>query len=937
MRHEFTRRWITLGSALALGLASATSSLRAEDASAEPKQKALITFKMDFFSRFKKDEPAPEQPATMPTATMPPVEPTSEVVPVNALEPLPAGTAKTHAVPASNPPGTGQNPAAQPLATAAAQGQYPSVLPPSVPPVQLASGQFPLPPAGQMPFQTAQSPVVVMMPAGWQPDGNYSFAPRTVLSPEVPAEHWPTSQRNPLGDSSRKGLFDWPQIARKITNSTVGEPDPRPEPAEAQPTSSRALFAAAPAQPQVMPAQPQLMPAQQQGMQPQMMPAGLQTVAAPVMPAQPQAMPHQPQTALFPATTPQAAAVATAPTVEAQPTSKALFAPQPKQPEPQVEESKSRALLSLLSKPMKKPASAQPSTGTRALFALGSKPAEPAAAPAPAVVPQYSVETPLPPDHSMQLVPPANTVEPSDPEVQPPAPPTVAHPLPGNSPGKFETVKSDNPKMKWRSKGASEPVVERAAVTTDVSQHALPTAAAMPAGELSNTAVPATPAAVLEESLMEEPLVEEQPQPARSVPAMHRHVQHQPVRPAADEAPVSHERSLFGKHFASAATQTPRNANDRRGPWRRQAERDAAEAAEKQIEQPIADSKAILPNVAAMFPVPEKPSRPQHTHDSAPSNHRVTTVAATQDATAPSHPVRQAHDTSARSSNSYYADPWEKELEAELSAIEKRQIGAVSNRRAAVSRQTSESDAEPSKRPRVPFEADELEQEKALQRRTAKTAKPAESLATRSSAPAGSPSNGARMAEQKSKKSYRRLTADDWKQGVTRPLEIFNDMTRLPGSLKSAADHVDRHPEQMQVADNRDQDVELEVDSDRPSAAKRPRVQELRQTTAAAASTKKFADRELLTRDDETSSAANAQRGGRRQVQRSATPSRMAEKPAADLDAAEVVIADDSAEEEVDVKVEQTARPAVQIRNKHGNRVKIFTGDAATADSSGDE
>lgn len=904
MRHEFTRRCVTLGSALAIGLAAVTASARAQETDAEPKQKALVSFKWDLLSRFKKDEQ---------TGAAQPAEAKSDVVPASAVEPLPAGSTKAHAVPATNakpaqplPPTslvTGQNASvpALPLPTAAAQEQFPSVLPPSVPPVQLVAGQFPLPAAGQMPFQSAQSPVVIMMPAGWQPDGSYTFAPRTVLSPEVPAEHWPTSQRNPMGDGSRKGLFDWPQIAKKITNSTIGEPDIKPQPAPAvEQPNSKALFAvAAPSAPQSAPVTAQAMPAVSQ----------------------------------------ERPATAPAPQPATQPASKALFAPPPKQPEPQPEESKTRALFSLLSRPMSKPAAAPSSTGSKALFAFGRKKEEPAAAPVPAVVPQYATETPMPPPQNMPTVTPTTTVESTDPELQPPAPPSVANPLPGT----LQTAKSDNPKMKWRAKGApAEPVLATDAVK-DNNQETVTVQASKAVNATSPPAVtPATAVEAVPGQIPSAAAADQADQIAANLQPTQHHGHHQPMAEVTTAAPVSRERSLLGKHFPTMSTQTPRNVNDSRSPWRRQAERDAAAAAEKKVEQPVANSKAILPNVAALLPALEKPSRPVQPH----LKPEVTTVAGTEDALHQPHPVRQAHAASARSTDSYYAAPWESEVEAELEAVERRQMGTGSNRRAAVARQTMEREqAAFESQPRVPFEIDELEQEKAVLRRSAKASKPAASVGPKATNPAGTPSNGARMAEQRSKKSYRRLTGEDMKQGFTRPLDMFSDMTRLPSPLKAAADNLERR--QNELADE-NTGAEVEQDelyyerTERPappkrSPEKRQPVHELRQSTAAAASVTKLEDRELLTSDQQEQPTSVGQRGGRRQVERTARPIRVQN----DLEEQEeadpgVVTADDADDQEPveELDDERPVRPATHIRNKHGNRVKIFTGGAATGDLS---
>jgi hypothetical protein len=889
MRHEFSRHCVTLGSALAIGLLTVATSAPAQEAGTPPKQRAIIS--LNFLARFKKEEPA------IPQET---VDPSVAVVPANAIEPLPAGMAKTHAVPASNarlaeplPPTslvTGHAaPLAQPLTSAASPGQFPSVLPPSVPPVQLASGESPLPAAGPLPFQAAQSPVVIMMPAGWQPDGSYTFAPRSVLSPEVPPEHWPTSQRNPLGDDDRKGLFQWPQIARKITNSTVGESDiQRPAPAP-RPSTSRALFAVTSQQPVPTAAAA---------------PTSESVPIAPVAPAQ-VTLPA-PQT-----TIPQV--------VTAQPVSKAIFAPQPKQPDPQPEQSKSRALLSLLSKPLNKSEPQQSTAGSRALFALGRKKEEPAA-PAPAVVPQYTAEASLP-AANLTTPAPAATVETLDPDVQPPAPPNVAHPLPRD----YETAKSDDPKMKWRVKGAPAQVVNSTSAASEepesesvvVSSFESPSESAGEPAAAVSTAEPAT----------------EQPISPANSQQDDGQTQKQPPEQAGRSASVANGRSLLGKHFTKNSIQGPRNENDSRDPWRRQAERDAAAAAEKAQEEPLANSKAILPHVAAIFPALEKPAPPKQPR----SQPKVTKVSAIEDASDQPRPVRQANGTQARSTDSYYADPWEDAIEAQLLATERRQMGGVSNRRAAMAQRALQHDEDPSEpQPRVPFEDDELEQQKAYLRRTAKRPMPSKPLPPKPGAP--SEANTASSSQPRAKKSYRRLTGDDLKQGFVRPLQIFGEMTKLPSPLKTAADNVD-HQHQSHESYSSDNGVErYEFYDEKPakpapskrSATKRQPVYELRQSAAAAANVTELHGDEAVTSHDGDS--PRGIRGGRRQVESSA---RLAPKPK-ELDAEPVaddgvVTADDSAVEIAEN--EQSVRPALHIRNKHGKQVRVIQGDTTASET----
>jgi hypothetical protein len=247
MRHHFTRPWL-LGSALLLGLAGSAATAQetataGQTAQSAPKQKALISFDGNFLERFKSNNRVAESHPSQQKALLPPnsilnrqyppetsparvtpLPPTSLAAP----PPIQRAAAEAHTT-------TRQ---AQPIAT-------------SVP----AGSQFAQMVQAQSPFASPQQPVIIVVPAGWQPDGSVTFAPRTIVSPEVPAEHWPTSQRNPLGDESKKGLFTWPEIAKKMTSDRLREgPAPeRPqskallarstEPAPAPTTTSKALFA----------------------------------------------------------------------------------------------------------------------------------------------------------------------------------------------------------------------------------------------------------------------------------------------------------------------------------------------------------------------------------------------------------------------------------------------------------------------------------------------------------------------------------------------------------------------------------------------------------------------------------------------------------------------------------------------------------------------
>jgi hypothetical protein len=100
----------------------------------------------------------------------------------------------------------------------------------------------------QSPAGLPNGPVIICMPAGWQPPADFSFAPRQV-SPEVTEEFWPVSSttRNPLGSSEPGGMFRWPRFAKEADAA----PAPR-EPSKALVTAQPAAgSAAASASPEV--------------------------------------------------------------------------------------------------------------------------------------------------------------------------------------------------------------------------------------------------------------------------------------------------------------------------------------------------------------------------------------------------------------------------------------------------------------------------------------------------------------------------------------------------------------------------------------------------------------------------------------------------------------------------------------------------------------
>lgn len=87
--------------------------------------------------------------------------------------------------------------------------------------VQPAGGPLARLVRAQTPVALPQGPVVVYMPPGWQPPGGeIAFTPRET-DPEVPADFWPESTRNPLGDSDSGGLFRWPKFTRPNSPDTL--------------------------------------------------------------------------------------------------------------------------------------------------------------------------------------------------------------------------------------------------------------------------------------------------------------------------------------------------------------------------------------------------------------------------------------------------------------------------------------------------------------------------------------------------------------------------------------------------------------------------------------------------------------------------------------------------------------------------------------------
>jgi hypothetical protein len=133
------------------------------------------------------------------------------------------------------PPWVDTNPPSSRKGAAPAGVPQPQVtqLPPGqLPPAPLQTAPLPGAQVTQLPGAMPQGAVVVLMPAGWQPQNMVpAFAPRQI-SPEVSANFWPTRQRNPFGNADR-GMISWSELLDWDDDS--GEPQAK--------QSSRALFA----------------------------------------------------------------------------------------------------------------------------------------------------------------------------------------------------------------------------------------------------------------------------------------------------------------------------------------------------------------------------------------------------------------------------------------------------------------------------------------------------------------------------------------------------------------------------------------------------------------------------------------------------------------------------------------------------------------------
>ncbi len=77
--------------------------------------------------------------------------------------------------------------------------------------------------SGQSPVDMAHTPVIIVMPSGWDPNGGSPQFALREISREVPLDYWPMSSRNPMGGGDDRGVFKWPKVARTL-DSALDEP-----------------------------------------------------------------------------------------------------------------------------------------------------------------------------------------------------------------------------------------------------------------------------------------------------------------------------------------------------------------------------------------------------------------------------------------------------------------------------------------------------------------------------------------------------------------------------------------------------------------------------------------------------------------------------------------------------------------------------------------
>jgi hypothetical protein len=877
MRHSFTKQCVTfgqcvtVGSALLLGLAGTEAFGQSSPESGRPQQKALINLESNFISRWMSGEPvdktaaanktvgaektaaansteaAPAEastrkallppnsilnrnypPATSPAAATP-LPPTTLVVGPAPISPLPGNLPiqQPGAMPLQQPTMLpGARPMAAPIGT---------TLPPGVAQAQLVAAQSPIVPG--------QAPVIIVVPAGWQPDGSVSFAPRTIMSPEVPAEHWPTVERNPFGDRSDRGMFTWPKFAKQIAGATLDGT----EPAAPQGPPSKALFAAS------------------------------QQPAA----AQPQAK------ALF------APAPVAAPVAAPAPESRALFAP--KSVAPQATPADATAANASVAAIGKK---------SRALFNFGRKEEDAATPAAPVAVANAAPA-------ASYSAPHANVSMPVDPSEAPPeAPnlsdfenmPSAAAPAPKKQqvpkPAEKQTDVAKSP-MKWRAKGspmsaaevetvkpsASAGKAERAEPPTQVVEQAAPASAAEQTVTVQASAKETQPA-----------------QPAAALATPHA----QPIATTAPaEALPANQKALFASSLFSRGKNGLGHA---RAPSRLAAPLPEPPAPKKPAE------KAIVPSLLAMIPGLKDAGLPE---PSAHSQGCVTPAAAIECAAPPrcehvAHVTSDSSSASARMTQSYYAPAVERPSEA-AEMMERPTIrhiastGKSNRRQASMQEQVDEQEADVEYV--VAEEVEEVSEEPVVIRpRThAAAANAVESKLDRqpreNQSGYGTPSNGARTAEERSTKTYRRLTGNDVKAGLSRPFQALNQYTKLPSTITRYA------------SDTTNSDLEeFEKDARGNYAHGTGDVRGNEDAVTSQPAIRRTAD----ARQSNAAASENVIRGGRRRI---VTPTAAKQ---ADTDASEVTDAELRAEAS-----DEAAEPevkATRVRNKSGASVLIYSG-----------
>jgi hypothetical protein len=939
MRHSFTKQCVTFGSALLLSLASSQAQAQSDPDANRPQQKALINLESNFISRWMTrdksknnstvdgtlasaqqaagPQAAAAQAATpAPTASAPSAEPTRKALlppnsilnrnfppqtsPTAAATPLPPTTLVFGPAPASPLPGS--TPLLQPVTQQPGLQQpgvvplhQPTMLPGARPmatpigttlPAGIAQAQLV---AAQSPIVGGQAPVILVVPAGWQPEGPVTFAPRTIMSPEVPAEHWPTVQRNPFGDRVDRGLFTWPKFAKQIAGATLeGQEAPPPT------TNSKALFAAsnnAPAE------------------------------------AQP------PAKALF-APDPNATAVAQPITQ-----SKALFAPPAATAAAAPPVPESRALFARQTAPAAKPASAP--TKSRALFAFGRKEEPASEANAQTQVADARVAPAA--SSTAPTASQATSAMPVDPSEAPPeapklsdfdALPSAAAPVPSKPQAPKPAEKKTEVAglgMKWRAKGSpmNDAMVETVK-PADEPEATQPNTTQAEANQPT-----ATPTQIVEQVAPTETQPAAQGKLANGATASAP-----PQAPASATAPTSaplpaapaNQKALFASSMFSRGTASAAHAL---APSR------LAATAPRVMAPPRPAEKAIVPNLMSMVPGLKEVVVGA---DAAPAaSKEVAHATATEMASAPANQhvtqvSTEGQAATARSTQSYYAPAAEYPIEEPQ--VRPRTVGpqatpvATSSRRKATrpieEMEVEAADETEDEEVTEESQEDVLEEEPVVtyERRQPIVESPFERQPRKNPTGAGTPSNGARAAEQRTTKTYRRLTTKDVAAGLSRPFNALNQFTKLPPTItRYASDSTNADLEAFEqdarggYAHNNEDAVTSHPPIKRTPVAQRPAVKANPRESAAVVGDTDGSDAEA---GADREAAPTVIRSGRRRVVTPAVVREPAEEEREDDDAR----AEASEEEAAD----EPAVKATRIRNKSGASVLIYSGAALSND-----